>query len=114
MSSATRRGEPSWPHHPRFSYLVFGFQGHRVDHADVVGFGGGVVVVPILDEIAGTIVCEVRYCVVEKGNGPRKEDIQREYWRREEIGNTAGMEFYTYTDTTNTPINKPHFEALNV
>lgn len=39
----------------RPSDLVFGFQSHRVDHADVVGFRGGVIVVPIFDEIAGTV-----------------------------------------------------------
>lgn len=59
----------------RFSYLVFGFQRRRVNHADVIGFRSGVNVVSIFDEIAGTIVCEVRHCMVEKGNGPTKEDI---------------------------------------
>lgn len=77
----------------RFSYFVFGLQRHRVNHADVVGFGSGVKVVSIFDEIAGTIVCEVRDGVVEKGNGPTKQ-TSNVNTGGEESGNTAGTQFY--------------------
>lgn len=61
----------------RFGYLVLGFQGYRINHADVVGFRGCIIVVSIFNEIACAVICEVRNCVVEKGNRPDKieEDI---------------------------------------
>lgn len=64
------REETAGQQRGRFSYFVSGLQRHGVDHADVVGFRSGVKVVSIFDEIAGTVVCEVRDGVVEKGNGP--------------------------------------------
>ena len=57
------------------SYLVLGFQRLGVNHADVVGFGSGVIIISIFNKVAGAVVCEVRHCVVEKGNGPAGEDI---------------------------------------
>lgn len=51
-----------------FHYLLLSLQGLWINLADVVGFRGCVIVISIFNEIARPVICEVRHCVVEKGN----------------------------------------------
>lgn len=46
------------------------FQGDRIDLADVVGFGGGVIGISIFYDVAGSVVSEVRHGVIQKGDRP--------------------------------------------
>lgn len=63
------------------SYLVLSLQSHRIYFADVVGFRGCIIILPISNEIVATVVSEVWDHVVKKGDHPgeRSFDQQQEY-----------------------------------
>lgn len=56
------------------SYLVLSLQSHRIYFADVVGFRGCIIILPISNEIVATVVSEVWDRVVKKGDHPGDKD----------------------------------------
>lgn len=75
---------PQWADRQMSSYLVLSLQGHGIDLADVVGLGGGIIVVSVFHEVARAVVSEVGHCVVEKGNRPDKKGEEMRWkgrWR---------------------------------
>lgn len=53
-------------------YLILSFQGERINLANVVGFRSGIVIIPILDDVARSIISEIGHSVVEKSNCPEE------------------------------------------
>lgn len=54
--------------------LVLSLQSHRIYFADVVGFRGCIIILPISNEIVATVVSEVWDRVVKKGDHPGDKD----------------------------------------